>query len=125
MEKTVTKPVAAVTMASATRPVGSVCAHQAGPDPTAQKVSLHNREKWSSIRRGKDEVTLFFVCLCVCVFFSQNALQDFTAQTVASAACARMEPPVTRPTENVHVPADGREQPVNWVRVRDVTAEPP
>lgn len=40
MGKDVTKPVAAVTMASATRPVGSVCAHPAGPGPTAQKNAL-------------------------------------------------------------------------------------
>lgn len=80
MGKDVTKPVAAVTMASATRPVGSVCARLAGPDPTAQK----------------------------------NALQDFMEQTVGSAACVRMEPPVTRPMENVHVPVDGWAQPVNW-----------
>lgn len=80
MGKDVTKPVAAVTMASATRPVGSVCARQAGRDPTVQR----------------------------------NALQGFMEQTVDSAACARMEPPATRPTENVHVPADGRAQPVNW-----------
>lgn len=80
MEKDVTKPVAAVTMASATRPVGSVCARRAGPDPTAQK----------------------------------NALLGFMEQTVSSVACVRTEPPVTRPTENAHVPVDGRAQPVNW-----------
>lgn len=45
MGKDVTKPVAAVTMASATRPVGSVCARRAGLDPTAQKVSEHDTEQ--------------------------------------------------------------------------------
>lgn len=80
MGRDVTKPAVAVTMASATRPLGSVCARQAGLDPTAQK----------------------------------NALQGFMEQTVDSAACARMEPPVTRPVENVHVPTGGRAPPVNW-----------
>lgn len=39
-------------------------------------------------------------------------------QTVSSVACVRMEPPVTRPTENVHAPVDGWARPVNWVRPR-------
>lgn len=39
MGKDVIKPVAARTTASATRPAGSVCVHQAGPAPSAQKVS--------------------------------------------------------------------------------------
>lgn len=41
----VTKPVAVTMAASATRPVGSVRAWQAGPGPTAQKVSLRSQEK--------------------------------------------------------------------------------
>lgn len=80
MGRDVTKPVAAVTTASATRPAVSACASQAGRVPTAHK----------------------------------NALRGFTEQTVDSTACARMEPPVTRLAENVHVPVDGRVQPVNW-----------
>jgi len=52
------------------------------------------------------------------VFFSQNALLGFTVQTVGSAACARMEPPVTRLMGNVHVSADGRAQPANRVGLR-------
>ena len=36
----VTKAVAAITRAAATRPAGSVCAPRAGPDPTAQEVSV-------------------------------------------------------------------------------------
>lgn len=53
-----------------------------------------------------------------CVFFSQNALLDFMAQTVGNAVCVRMEPRVTKPTDTVHVPADGWEPPVNSVRLR-------
>lgn len=44
-------------------------------------------------------------------------------QTVGSAACVRMEPPVTRPMENVHVPVDGWAQPVNGVRLRDAVSK--
>lgn len=43
MGKDVTRPVAAVTLASATRPVDSVHAHQAGPDPAAQKVGENTK----------------------------------------------------------------------------------
>lgn len=50
------------------------------------------------------------------MFFSQNALQGFTEQTVGSGACVGMEPPVTGPAENVYVPADGWGRPVSWVR---------
>lgn len=65
---------------------------------------------------GKYKVTRWFY---QCFFSPQNALQGFMEQTVGSAVCVRMEPPVTRPTENAHVPVDGRAQPVNWVRLRD------
>ena len=57
------------------------------------------------------------VLFCFC-FFSQSALRAFMEQTVGSAACVRMEPPVARPVENVRVLADGRAQPANWVRLR-------
>lgn len=43
MGKDVTRPVAAVTMASATRPVGSARARQAGLDPAAQKVGENTK----------------------------------------------------------------------------------
>lgn len=49
MGKDVTKPVAAVTMASATRPVDGVRACLAGLDPTAQKVSGHGTEESSHL----------------------------------------------------------------------------
>lgn len=52
MEKDVTEPVAAVTMASATRPVDGVSACQAGPDPTAQKVSEYSTEKSNHLYDG-------------------------------------------------------------------------
>lgn len=47
--KDVTRPVAAVTMASATRPVDSVRAHRAGPGPAAQKVGENTKQRTSAV----------------------------------------------------------------------------
>lgn len=71
--------------------------------------------KQSSLRQAIEGSKDGFVCM----FFSQNALQGFMGQTVDSDACVRMEPPVTRKTENVHAPVDGWARPVNWVRPWD------
>lgn len=43
-------------------------------------------------------------------------------QTVASAACVRTAPPVTRPVERARVPVAGRARPVNEVRVAGASA---
>lgn len=96
-------------------PVSGRCACMAGwtgPNCTEGQWTQRRAEQSSIWQVNKGPQDVFF-----CVFFSQNALQGFMEQTVGSAACVRMEPPVVRPTENVLVPADGWAQPVNWVRL--------
>lgn len=84
-----------------------------GPNCTKGEF-IHQREV-ITCTTGKEQVTrcLFLGC------FSQSALLGFMEQTVSSDACARMEPLVIRPVENVHAPAAGQAQPVNWVRLKD------
>lgn len=89
-----------------------------GANCTEGKWTQH-RAMWLSIRQVNKRSQDGFVC----VFLPQNALLDFMEQTVDSAACVRMEPPVTRPTENAHVPVDGRAQPANWVRLREAVSK--
>lgn len=83
-----------------------------GPNCTEGERTQHRAKQLSVRRVNKGSQDGF-----VRAFFPQSALQGFMEQTVGSAACVRMEPPVTRPTENVHVPVDGWAQLVNWVRL--------
>lgn len=54
MGKDVTKAVAAITTASATRPADSVRARRAGPDPTAQKVGGRKTKRSSHLGPAGD-----------------------------------------------------------------------
>ena len=71
----VTKAVAAITRAAATRPAGSVCAPRAGRDPTAQKVSVPDiratggRRVASTSKPNRPIIITFLLCLFFFSFF--------------------------------------------------------
>ena len=132
MGRDVTKPVAVVTTASATQPVGSVRAHRAGRGPTAQKVSLHNRENWLSIqevyKRSQDGIScfvlfLFFLPECPAGFYGADCRQRCLCQN--GATCSKTSGKCTCASGWTGTACELGKTQILWVRVTAcVTTKP-
>lgn len=87
MGKDVTIPVVAITMAAATRRAGNVYVHQAGPGPTARKVSVQNGERSHT---GDENVVITLIRTQLEHFGKNNQMWDHTVLMTVFSFLSRM-----------------------------------